>query len=192
MSEKYIKSKQSILPFQRELFAASSRGRYGNAFSVTGVCSMNEKTQRTWHWQVEAYDVSKWASVGIKGHLWNTSPSFLSSGYICFWSVSIVNVLGGVSIRVCAFWHQMTHTTYAFCVWDKLRARALCSRGNGVRSVHCELFSFFFPLSFIPFLERIWSIIWPPRLGSSRCWGSNETEIGGIADGACWRVSERN
>ncbi len=72
-----------------------------------------------------------------------------------------------------------THTTYAFCVWDKLRVRALCSRGNGVRSVRCELFSFFFPLSFIPFLERIWSIIWPPRLGSSRCWGSNETEIGG-------------
>ncbi len=93
MSEKYIKSKQSILPFQRELYAASSRGRYGNAFSVTGVWSMNEKTQRTWHWQVEAYDVSKWASVGIKGHLWNTSPSFLSSGDICFWSVSIVNVL---------------------------------------------------------------------------------------------------
>ncbi len=71
------------------------------------------------------------------------------------------------------------------------RTRALCSRGNGVRS----LWALFFgksPLSFVPFLERIGAIICPPRLGSSRCWGSEETEIAAIADGACWRVWERN
>ncbi len=58
------------------------------------------------------------------------------------------------------------------------RARALCSRGNGVRS----LWAFFFgkaPLSFVPFLERIRAIICPPRLGSSLCWVSEETEIVG-------------
>ncbi len=32
---------------------------------------MNEKTQCTWHWQVEAYDLSKWVTAGIKGRLWN-------------------------------------------------------------------------------------------------------------------------
>ncbi len=32
------------VPFERELNAASSRGRYVNAFSVTGVWSMNENT----------------------------------------------------------------------------------------------------------------------------------------------------
>ncbi len=31
-------------------YAASSRGRYGNAFSVTGVWSMITNTQCTWHW----------------------------------------------------------------------------------------------------------------------------------------------
>ncbi len=41
---------------------------------------MNEKTQCTWHWQVEAYDVSKWAYAGIKGHLWNMSSSFFQRG----------------------------------------------------------------------------------------------------------------
>ncbi len=48
------------------------------------------------------------------------------------------------------------------------------------------------PLSFVPFLERIGAIICPPLLGSSRCWGSEETEFAAIADGACERVWERN
>ncbi len=61
---------------------------------------MNKNTQCTWHWEVEAYEVSKWASTGIKGRLWNTSSSFLSSGDFVsevwvFW-----NALGGVPIRV--------------------------------------------------------------------------------------------
>ncbi len=92
---------------------------------------------------MEAYDVSKWVSVGIKGHLWNPSFSFICLQWTFVSEVWVLwNVLGGVPIRVSAFWHQMTHTTYALCVWDKLRARAFCSRGNGVRSVRCELFSF--------------------------------------------------
>ncbi len=71
------------------------------------------------------------------------------------------------------------------------RARALCSRGNGVRS----LWAFFFEkalFSFVPFLERIGEIICPLRLGSGRCWGSEETEIMGIADGVCWWYWERS
>ncbi len=64
------------------------------------------------------------------------------------------------------------------------RACALCSRGNGVHS----LWAFSLgkaPLLLVPFLERIGAIICPPRLGSSRCWGSEETEFAAIADGAC-------
>ncbi len=41
---------------------------------------MNKNTQCTWNCQVEAYDVSKWASAGIKGCLWNTSSSFFQRG----------------------------------------------------------------------------------------------------------------
>ncbi len=66
--------------------------------------------------------------------------------------------------------------THDLCVGR--RARVLCSRGNGVHS----LWAFFFgkaPLSFVPFLERFGAIICPPWLGSSRCWGSEETEIAG-------------
>ncbi len=72
-----------------------------------------------------------------------------------------------------------------------LRACVLCSWGNGVRL----LWAFFFekaPLSSVPFLKRIWIIICPQRLGSGRCWGSEEPEIVGITDGACWRVWERS
>ncbi len=50
---------------------------YGNAFSVTGVWSM--KWKRTMHLTL-AGDVSKWASAGIKGRLWNTSSSFFQRG----------------------------------------------------------------------------------------------------------------
>ncbi len=63
------------------------------------------------------------------------------------------------------------------------RARALCSRGNGV----CSLWAFSLgkaPRLLVPFLERIGAIICPPRLTSSRCWGSEETEFAAIADGA--------
>ncbi len=118
---------QISVPFRRELYAVSSRGCYGNAFSMTGVWSMNENTQCTWHWQVEAYDVSKWASAGIKGRLWNTSSSFLPSGDICFWSVSIMKRFRRCADPCQRFWHQMTHTIYALCVWAK-SMHALFSR----------------------------------------------------------------
>ncbi len=39
-----------------------------------------KKQQCIWHWQVEAYDVGKWVTAGIKEHLWNTSSSFFSKG----------------------------------------------------------------------------------------------------------------
>ncbi len=48
------------------------------------------------------------------------------------------NALGGVPISVSAFWHQMTHTTYALCVWAK---STLFSVLEGMECVHCELFS---------------------------------------------------
>ncbi len=87
---------------------------------------MNKNTQCTWHWQVEAYDVSKWASAGIKGRLWNTSYFFFFRG-LCFWSVSFFK-----HFRRCAdpcqhFWHQW-HTR--LMRWTK-RTRALFSRELG-------------------------------------------------------------
>ncbi len=147
-----------MVPFRRELDTASSRGRYGNAFSVTGVWSMNEKTQCTWHWQVEAYDLSKWASAGIKGCLWNTPSSFLSSGDICFWSVSIVK-----RFRRCAEPCQRFMTpddTHDLCVkcLGKLRAGALCSRGNGVRSLR-DFFLWNALLSLVLVIDRYWFFI---------------------------------
>ncbi len=54
------------------------------------------------------------------------------------------------------------------------RARALCSRGKGVRSLWAFLGGKA-PLLFVPFLERIGAIICPPRLGSSHSLGSEET-----------------
>ncbi len=45
--------KQLEVPFRRGLNAASSRERYGNAYSVTGVWSMNEKPN--------ALDIGRWS-----------------------------------------------------------------------------------------------------------------------------------
>ncbi len=120
----------------------------------------NESTQCTWHWQVEAYDVSKWVSAGIKGRLWNTSSSFLSSGDICFWSVSTMSVVK--RFRRCADSCQCFLTpddTHDLCV--------MCLSEEHARSVlegmaHCELFFGKAPLLFVPFLERIGAIICPP------------------------------
>ncbi len=171
--------KETAIHFRRELYAASSRGRCGNAFSVTGVWSMNGSIQCTWHWQVEAYDVSKWASAGIKGRLWNMSSSFFVFRGLCFWSVSIMKLFRLL------FRHQMTHMTYAL---GGEHARSVL---EGMECVHCEPFSLGkAPLSFVPFLKRIGAIICPPRLGSSRCWRSEKTEFAAIADGACERVWE--
>ncbi len=121
---------------------------------------MNKNTQCTWHWQVEAYDVSKWASAGIKVRLWNTSSSFLSSGDFVSEVWVLWNALGGVPIRV------SVSDTHDLCVGR--RARALCSRGSGVHS----LWAFFFgkaPLSFVPFLKGNWGDHLPPqRLDPSR------------------------
>ncbi len=130
-----------MLPFRRELYAASSRGRYGNAFSMTGVWSMNAKTQCTWHWQVEAYDVSKWVSAGIKGRLWNTSSSFLSSGDICFWSVSTMSVVK--CFRRCAdpcqrFLTPDDKNDICIMFLGEEHARSVL---EGTECVDCELFS---------------------------------------------------
>ncbi len=84
----------------------------------------------------------------------------------------------------------MTHTIYALCVWAK-STHALFSREWSAFIV--SLFSVGKKLRsrLSPFLERIGVIICPPRLGSSRCWGSEETEFAAIADEACERVWER-
>ncbi len=106
---------------------------------------------------------------------------------LCFWSVSIMKRFRRYADLCQRFWHQMTHTTYAL---GEKHARSVL---EGMECVHCEPFSLGkAPLSFVPFLKRIGAIICPPRLGSSRCWGSEETEFTAIADGACERVWERN
>ncbi len=48
----------TIVPWEWERDATSSRGRYGNASSVTGYLKHDSNTQCTWHWQVDAYDAS--------------------------------------------------------------------------------------------------------------------------------------
>ncbi len=84
----------------------------------------------------------------------------------------------------------LTHTIYALCVWAK-SMRALFSREWSAFIV--SLFSVGKKLCsrLSRFLERIGAIICPPRLGSSRCWGSEETEFAAIADEACEWVWER-
>ncbi len=90
--------------------------------------------------QVEAYDVSKWASAGIKGRLWNTSSSFLSSGDICFWSVSTMSVVK--RFRRCADPCQFfltpddTHDLCVMCLGEE-HARSVL---EGMECIHCELF----------------------------------------------------
>ncbi len=138
----YIYPWKDEFPSEGNFCAASSRGRYGNAFSVTGLWSMNKNTQCTWHWQVEAYDVSKWASAGIKGRLWNTSSSFfLSSGDF----VSEVWVIMSVEkrFRRCADPCQRfptpddTHDLCVMCLGEE-HARSVLER---LECAHCELFS---------------------------------------------------
>ncbi len=64
---------------------------------------------------------------------------------------------------------------------------------EGMECVHCEPFFCGKKLRsrLSRFLKRIAAIICPPRLGSSRCWGSEETEFAAIADEACEWVWER-
>ncbi len=160
-----------MIPFRRELYAASSRGRYMGTTSAWPVSEpWMKKTQCTWHWQVEAYDVRKLASVGIKGRLWNTSSSFLSSGDICFWSVSTMYVVKRFRRYAdpCQRFLTPDDTWHMHYVFGR-KAHTLCSRGNRVRSLWAFLFGKA-PLLFVPFLKRIWAIICPPRLGSSHCW----------------------
>ncbi len=133
-----------------------------SAWSVSK--AWNENTQCTWHWQVEAYDISKWASAGIKGRLWNTSSSFLSSGDYCFWSasstMSVVKRLRRCDDPCLHFLTpDDTHDLCVMCLGEE--HCALCSRGNGVRS----LWAFFLWESsalVCPFSERIRAIICPP------------------------------
>ncbi len=48
----------------------------------------NENTQCTWHWQVEAYDVSTWASAGIKGRLCHDG----NAETLCELALSLLNL----------------------------------------------------------------------------------------------------
>ncbi len=82
-----------------------------------------------------------------------------------------------------------THDLCVMCLGEE-HARSVL---EGMECVHCEPFFCGKKLRsrLSRFLERIAAIICPPRLGSSRCWGSEETEFAAIADEACEWVWER-
>ncbi len=155
----------------------------------------NENTQCTWHaggslWRKQmSVCGNKRAPVEHVILFFCLQGTFVSE----VWVLCLLwNALGGVPIRVSSFWHQMTHTTYALCVWAK-STHALFSREWSAFIVSYFLWES--SALVCPFSLENWAIICPPIicwLGSSRCWGSEETEIVGIADGACWRVWERN
>ncbi len=130
-----------VIPFRRELYAASSRGRYGNDFNVTGVWTMNEKN--TMHLTLAG------------GSLWRKKMSICGNKrapvehvilFFCLqgtfvsevWVLCMLwNVLGGMLIRVSASWHLMTHDICILCLGVKHTRSVL----KGTESVHCELFS---------------------------------------------------
>ncbi len=132
-------------------------------------------------------------SASIKGHLWNTHPLFSFRGP-CFWSVSR-NMSVEKRFRRCVDPCQRcltlddTHDLCVMCLGEE-HARSVL---EGMECVHCE--PFFCgkkaPLSVVPFSRENWGDHLPPRLGSSRCWGSEETEFAAIADEACEWVWER-
>ncbi len=168
-----------MFPYEGNFYAASSRGRYGNAFSVTGVLKHEYKHPmhltlaggRLWRKLMSICE--------HKGHLWNTLSSFFSSGD----SVSEVwvlwNALGGVPIRVSVSdtrWHTRLMR------WAERARRASVLEGM-------EAFMWAFslgkaPLLLVPFLERIGDDHLPPAAQvQRRCGGSEGTEFAAIADG---------
>ncbi len=88
----------------------------------------------------------------------------MSSGYVYFWSVSkerclLWNVLGSVPIRVSAFWHQKTHTTYALCVW----AKSTCTLFKRERSTFIvSVFLWKSSVLICPFSRENWGNHLPP------------------------------
>ncbi len=142
-----------VITFRRELYAASSRGRYGNPFSVTGVWSMKMNTQCTWHaggslWRKQmSICGNKRAPVGT------TSSSFLSSrGHFVseVWVLCLLwNALGGVrSVSVLS--DTRWHTRLMRYVFGRRGTHALFSREW---VFHCELFSWESSAPrFVPFL----------------------------------------
>ncbi len=119
-----------------------------------------------------------------KGGTCGTHHPLFSFRGPCFWSVSR-NMSVEKRFRRCVDPCQRcltlddTHDLCVMCLGEE-HARSVLE-GKKLRSRLSR------------FLERIGAIICPPRLGSSRCWGSEETEFAAIADEACERVvRERN
>ncbi len=181
--------KQTV-PFLRELNTASSRGRYGNASSVTGYLKHDYK--HPMHLTLAG------------GHLWRKLMSVCGYkrahvAYIILFFPSgdlVSEVWVDMSVekrfRRCVDPCQRcltlddTHDLCVMCLGEE-HARSVL---EGMQCVHCEPFFCGKKLRsrLSLFLERIGAIICPPRLGYSRCWGSEETEYAAIADGACERV----
>ncbi len=81
-----------------------------------------------------------------------------------------------------------THDLCVMCLGEE-HARSVL---EGMECVHCEHFFCGKKLRsrLSLFLERIGAIICPPRLGSSRCWGSGETEFAAIGGWREWTAGE--
>ncbi len=139
-----------MFPSEGNFYTASSIGRYGNAFSVTGLWSMNKK--HTMHLTLASGSLWR-KQMSVCGH--TRAPMehvilFLSSGDFVSEVWVLWNALGGVPTP------DDTHDLYV-----GRRARALCSRGNGVHS----LWAFFFGKSsalVCPFSRENWGDHLPP------------------------------
>ncbi len=134
MGKTNVENLAHMFPSEGNFYAASSRGRYGNAFSVTGV--LKHEYKHTMHLTLAG------------GRLWRKLMSicehkrapvehiilfFLFRG-LCFWSVSIMKRFRRCADPCQRFWHQMTHTTYA------LGGEHTRSVLEGMKCVHCESF----------------------------------------------------
>ncbi len=178
------------VPFQRELSTASSRGRYGNASSVTGY--MKHDYKHPMHLTLAG------------GCLWRKLMSVCGYKRVPVAYIILFFPSGDLVSEVCV--DMSVEKRFRRCVDPCQRCLTLddthdlcvmCLDAHsvleGMECVHCEPFFCGKKLRsrLSLFLERIGVIICPPRLGSSRCWGSEETEFAVIADEACERVWER-
>ncbi len=182
------------VPFRRELYTASSfEGRFGNASSVTGYLKHDYK--HPMHLTLAG------------GRLWRKLMSvcehkrapvehiilFFPSGDLV--SEVWVDMSVEKRFRRCVDPCQRcltlddTHDLCVMCLGEEHTRSVL----EGMECVHCEPFFCGKKLRsrLSRFLERIGANICPQRLGSSRCWGSEETEFAAIADEACEWVWER-
>ncbi len=143
----------------RERDAASSR-RYVNAFSVTGVWSMNEKLTMhltltggsLWHKQMRDCGNKK-GTCGTRHPLFCLQETFFSEEWVRWNSFKVCR---SVSVLSDTKWHIRT-MHYVF----GRRARTLCSRGNVVRSLCAFLFEKSSALV-CPFSRENWGNHLPP------------------------------